>query len=235
MPLLRFPSKRSKGARWRTSAGLFVLVLAHCFCESGRAQDERMAQMRSMSNDLGVECTACHLADDWSNNQKPQFAAAARMIRMTDGLSAGTLKAFGGVTCWTCHRGKTTPARMPRAGWEDHLAHWPADARVSEEDAKKPAQQVFRNIQSLKDSPAGGLPMTMSVFAAALGVGCDYCHVPAQWESDQKSTKQTARSMLRLFSEVPKYFEGAKPPSLQCFTCHQGAPKPQHRADDRRL
>jgi Photosynthetic reaction centre cytochrome C subunit len=72
--------------------------------------------------------------------------------------------------------------------------------------------------------------MTMSVFAAVLGVGCDHCHVPERWESDEKAAKETARLMLRLFPEIPRYFEGGPIPSMQCFTCHQGSPKPQHQA-----
>lgn len=213
------------------ASGTFVRYAVAAFCVVGsiRAQDDPTPRMRAIAHDLGVECAVCHLPENWASNQKPQFDSAARMIRMTEGLSAGTLKAFGGVTCWTCHRGSEKPARMPRAGWEDHLAHWPANLKLRDEEAKKPAQVVFQNIQALKDSPAGSLPMTMSVFAAALGVGCDYCHVPGQWESDAKTKKQTARLMLGLFSEIPKYFDGAKTPSLQCFTCHQGSPKPAYR------
>ncbi len=72
--------------------------------------------------------------------------------------------------CWSCHRGNSKPARMPRAGWEDRLAKWPDSLKLGAADARKPAEEVYRNIQSLKGSSAGGLAMTMSVFAAALGV-----------------------------------------------------------------
>src|ERR1700722_16158814 len=87
-----------------------------------RAQDLRM---EAMNRALGVECTHCHVADDWKRADKPEFGFARRMIHMTEGLSAGSLRNVGGITCWTCHRGNIKPARMPRTGWQDILAAWP--------------------------------------------------------------------------------------------------------------
>jgi hypothetical protein len=206
-----------------------VIFIALTAIRCVQAQDDRMAGMQTIDRDLGVNCSHCHVGEDWKRDDKPQFAFAGRMIKMTQGLSAGTLRDLGGVTCWTCHRGKVKPDRMPRAAWEPRLANWPEALKLKEEDAKKPAQEVYRNIQSLKNSPAGGLAMTMSVFAGALGVSCDHCHVDGRWDSDAKPAKVTARLMLRLFSEIPTYFEASRQPSMQCYTCHQGSPKPQHR------
>jgi Photosynthetic reaction centre cytochrome C subunit len=118
---------------------------------------------------------------------------------------------------------------MPRAGWEDRLANWPEALKLADADTRKPAEEVYRNIQSLKGSGAGGLAMTMSVFSAALGVSCDYCHIEGQWDSDARPAKKTARRMLGLFAEFPHYFESSRQPSMQCYTCHQGSPKPQRR------
>ena len=208
----------------RLVPGTFAaLAIIQCI----QAQDDQVSRMKVIDRDLGVECSHCHVEDDWKRDEKPQFAFASRMIKMTQGLSAGTLRDLGGVTCWTCHRGKAKPDGMPRASWEDRLANWPEALKLNEEDAKKPAQEVYRNIQSLKNSPAGGIPMTMSVFAGALDVSCDYCHVPGRWDSDAKPAKVTARLMLRLFSEMPKYFEASRQPGMQCYSCHHGSPKPQ--------
>ena len=49
--------------------------------------------------------------------------------------------------------------------------------------------------------------MATSIFAGALGVNCDHCHVPGRWESDEKPAKNTARLMMELFDEMPQYFE----------------------------
>jgi hypothetical protein len=152
---------------------------------------------------------------------------AARMSRMTAGLNEGPLHDFGGVTCWSCHRGNEKPTRMPRAGWEERLKNWPESLKLSEDDAKKPAGEVYRNLKILNKAPAGSLAMNMSIYASALGVSCDHCHVPGRWESGEKAAKNTARLMLGMFSEFPKYFDAARQPSMQCYSCHQGAVKPQ--------
>jgi hypothetical protein len=193
-----------------------------------RAQDPASTTMPAINRALGVECAHCHTVDDWKRDDKPEFAFAGRMMKMVQGLNSGTLHDFGGVSCWTCHRGNLKPARMPRASWQDRLDKWPESLKLSAEDAKKPAREVYKNVQSMPDAAAGSFAMTMSVFAGGLGVGCDYCHVAGKWESDEKPAKRTARVMLKLFAEIPPYFEKSRQPSLQCYTCHQGSPKPQH-------
>jgi Photosynthetic reaction centre cytochrome C subunit len=195
----------------------------------GRAQDAQNPRMQVIGRDLGVECNYCHVAGSWTQDDKPQFAFTVRMTKMQDGLNAGTLRDLGGVTCWSCHRGNAKPARMPRASWEDRLAKWPGALKLEDGDARQPVEEVYRNIQSLKGSNAGGLAMTMSVFSAALGVSCDYCHTEGHWDSDAKPAKKMARRMLALFTEIPHYFESSRQPSMQCYTCHQGSPKPQRR------
>lgn len=202
-----------------------------CVAVIGRllAQDAPMIRMQAIDRALGVECAHCHTGEDWKRGDKPAFALAGRMTKMTDGLSAGTLRNLGGVTCWTCHRGNVKPARMPRASWQDWLAKWPEALKLSAEDAARPRREVYKNIQSTPNAPAGSLAMAMSIFAGALGVDCDHCHVPGHWESDEKPAKTTARFMLRMFDEIPHYFEESHQPMMQCFTCHQGSPKPERQ------
>jgi hypothetical protein len=191
------------------------------------AQDAQLAKMEAIDRALGVGCAHCHTSEDWKRGDKPEFSMAGRMIKMTDGLSAGTLRNLGGVTCWTCHRGSVKPVRMLHASWEDRLAHWPEALKLGAEDAKKSRREVYKNIQATREDSAGSLPMAMSIFAGALGVGCDYCHVLGRWDSDEKPAKVTARLMLRMFDEIPHYFEEGHQPVMQCYTCHQGSPKPE--------
>ena len=114
---------------------------------------------------------------------------------------------------------------MPRSGWEDRRAKWPDALKLQGRDAGKPVEEVYRNIQSLKRSNAGGLAMTMSLFAATLGVSCDYRHTEGQWDSDPKPTRNKGRRMLGLFAKAP---EGAAPsgrvvltqaPNKLCLKC----------------
>jgi hypothetical protein len=80
--------------------------------------------MNYVSVSLGVQCTYCHVtagknADGqtkwvWESDEKPQKLAARRMMRMTMQLNQTNLADFHNqrVTCYTCHRGSTDPARL---------------------------------------------------------------------------------------------------------------------------
>ncbi|MEO8361617.1 MAG: photosynthetic reaction center cytochrome c subunit family protein [Vicinamibacteria bacterium] len=155
---------------------------------------------------LGVECDHCH--NPQSPNPaapKPTYAFAQRMMRMVEGLNAGTLKDFGGITCWTCHRGNTRPARLPRERWET---------------IKAKHDDVFVGAREERG-------IFMSVYAASLGVGCEHCHDVPRWEGNSKPQKGIVVKMNALFKEIPTYFEVARMPNLQCFLCHQGKVKPE--------
>jgi len=172
---------------------------------------------------LGVECAHCHDGSDWTRSGRPTFATAQRMARLVAGLNAGSLMTRGGITCFTCHGGSTTPSRMPRSAWQPIFDEWPATATVSAADAAKPAREVYRNLRVLGGIDARNVRLTMSVIAGALGVNCEYCHAGDEWDSDNKPAKQTARQMLRMFDELPTYFEPGTSPAFQCFTCHKGS------------
>ena len=162
-------------------------------------------ETRSFNRALGVECIYCHQPAGSAAPPRPEYLFAERMVRMVRGLNAGPLQPFGGVTCWTCHRGVTRPRRLPREKWE---AVQSANASVFV-------------------GPREGHAITMSVYAASLGAKCDLCHEQSSWAGDSKRAKSTARSMVRLFDEIPAYFEAARMPRLQCFMCHQGERTPE--------
>ena len=53
-----------------------------------------------------------------------------------------------------------------------------------------PASEVFKNILMLKQMPAGRLLKVMELgYSRSLGVNCTHCHVPDQWDKDDKPTK----------------------------------------------
>ena len=161
--------------------------------------------MEAWSRALGVSCSHCHVEADFTSVEKPAFEFAQRMSKMVDGLSAGRLKSFGGITCWTCHRGSTRPARLPRESWE---------AIATREQA------VFTGAHEQQS-------LAMSVYSASLGVDCSHCHERGDWASASKAPHGTVRTMAGLFDELPTYFTKERMPLFQCFMCHQGAPKPQ--------
>jgi hypothetical protein len=89
----------------------------------------------------------------------------------------------------------------------------------------KTAEQVYKNIQVLNGVPAPQLDAIMAFFTGSLGVRCNHCHVPGQFEKDDKPTKQTARKMIRMVFDLNKgNFDGRG--AVTCVTCHRGQPKP---------
>jgi hypothetical protein len=98
---------------------------------------------------------------------------------------------------------------------------------------KEPAGEVFKNIQTLKQIPAGNLLAIMEFgFSRSLGVNCTHCHTPEKWEAEDKTQKQTAREMWamvgKINGELLKNIKNLKSenPIVNCTTCHRGEIKP---------
>lgn len=86
------------------------------------------------------------------------------------------------------------------------------------------AEQKYKNIQLLKGIPAERLTSIMFSFKAALGVECTYCHVPDQFEKDDKPMKQTARKMIAMMRDINTKVGGTA--RVTCNTCHRGQTRP---------
>jgi hypothetical protein len=188
--------------------GRSIVVVAMLVIVTGsmdaHAQESVQARMQAWSAALGVACSHCHVENAWSDSSKPTFEFAQRMTRMVDALNAGPLKDHGGVTCWTCHRGQTRPARLPRAQWEE------IQARHSAEFASNPSRAL-----------------AMSVYSASLGVDCMHCHEPEMWQDSTKRAFAMVGRMLPIFDEIPKHFDKTRMPQTQCYMCHHGKVRPE--------
>jgi hypothetical protein len=76
------------------------------------------------SKSLGVDCTHCHLVDQWEKDDKPTKPIAREMMKMVKAINDEHLKNIPTlkgpnpvVNCTTCHRGQTKPAlQLPEAG-----------------------------------------------------------------------------------------------------------------------
>ncbi len=117
-------------------------------------------------------------------------------------------------------------ARTPTAsGQNPHIAELEKKIAGSE---NKPAAEVFKNIQILKGAPAGRVLRIMTTaFSASLGVDCAHCHVPGEWEKEDKPQKETARKMWRLMNKLNQDLkEAIGKGGVNCTTCHRGQIKP---------
>ena len=66
---------------------------------------------------LGVNCTHCHVVDQWDKDDKPTKPIAREMAKMVQTINNDLLKNIKNlkgpdpvVNCTTCHRGQTKPA-----------------------------------------------------------------------------------------------------------------------------
>ena len=177
-----------------------------------------MGAMTRISGFLGVECTFCHVEGDFEKDEKKPKETARTMFKMVRTIA--TELGNGKVTCYTCHRGHQEPERMPA-----ELRAQADEANKKAADDKRPVEEAFKNIQSLKGVTAGQLMATMGNFTRSLGVECNFCHVPGAFEKDDKQNKITARKMLAMTGVVAKeYFNGR--PRINCYVCHRGRHEP---------
>lgn len=142
------------------------------------------------------------------------------------------------VICQPAARAQPAPAApAPRLTAEQAAAE--RDKYVKEVRARisgheqEPAEKVFKDIQLFKGVPAGRLLAIMNMgYGRSLGVSCTHCHVPGEWEKDDKPQKQVARDMAAMTAKINqellpqiKNLDSEKP-VVNCTTCHRGGVKP---------
>jgi len=99
----------------------------------------------------------------------------------------------------------------------------------------RPAEQVFKNIQSLKRIPADEFMSTMGFFSASLGLSCVDCHTAesgGDWAkyADDSPKKLRTRGMIAMVNTMNKNFFGGRR-MLTCYTCHRGSSSPDTTPD----
>lgn len=95
----------------------------------------------------------------------------------------------------------------------------------------EPAGTVFKNVQLLKDMPAGQFLTFMDqTVGRGLGRNCTDCHIANQWDSDSLGRKHTARLMIGVMQGINNDLLTKMParngntPKINCITCHRGNP-----------
>src|SRR5215472_17653729 len=75
----------------------------------GVPSDRWMPIMFAFKASLGVDCTFCHVKDQWDKDDKPTKDIARKMIKMTRDINNQYVGGIGRVSCFTCHRGQQKP------------------------------------------------------------------------------------------------------------------------------
>jgi hypothetical protein len=99
---------------------------------------------------------------------------------------------------------------------------------------QEPAGQVFKNVQVLKDLPAGEFLRGMDTnYGRGLGWTCGNCHVIGQFDADTRKNKRIARQMQEMTiylntQQLTKVKElDATYDKVTCVTCHRGSNQPK--------
>ncbi len=127
---------------------------------------------------------------------------------------------------------QAVPTPTPQAAFDQAAALAKLKEQIKGKE-NEPATAVFKNIQTMKNTPAGRLLAVMEFgFARSLGVNCTHCHVSDKWESEDKPQKQIARDMSDMVSTINrdllKSIKNLKGPNplVNCTTCHRGQVTP---------
>src|SRR6266699_479481 len=109
--------------------------------------DEFMSTMGIFSAALGMSCEDCHASNDakWENyalDTSPRKRTARRMVQMMSTINKDN---FGGrqmITCWTCHRGSSSPRITPNLSTLYNLPDDPEDIVAQAPNASS-VDQIF--------------------------------------------------------------------------------------------
>ena len=75
-------------------------------------------EMNLIVQGLGVTCNTCHVRNNFASEEKPEKLKARQMLEMTKTLNQKYFPDYkpkegesvlGKVTCYTCHKGESTP------------------------------------------------------------------------------------------------------------------------------
>ena len=75
--------------------------------------DDVRAVMGAMQGALGQKCTFCHDMKDFASDENPKKLIARGMMELANDINGKFHDGKTHVTCYTCHRGSTTPETAP--------------------------------------------------------------------------------------------------------------------------
>jgi photosynthetic reaction center cytochrome c subunit len=82
----------------------------------GIPAEQLIPAMQFMTASLGVECSFCHVEGHFEKDDKKPKQTAREMMKMVFALNANSFANQREVTCYSCHRGVSSPVGTPIVG-----------------------------------------------------------------------------------------------------------------------
>ena len=131
---------------------------------NGLPQSQLIPVMNYMAASLGVRCNYCHVNKsgqwDYPADDKEEKLTARRMIKMVLDINKETFSGNTEVSCYTCHRGRTSPTTMPLPlplpSPRPHPPAGPATAQASATPSPTPAEPTADQILAKYLDALGG-------------------------------------------------------------------------------
>lgn len=190
-----------------------------------------MTAMLAMKGAIGADCKECHPPEKYESDEMRAKLKTRQMIKLSLQVDDEFFEKQARVTCYTCHRGRWTPEQDPPLADRMRAARHPVP-QLSEAQRDEAAETVFKNVESFKGRSASSMMSAMSLWTAAIGVECTYCHTEeGKWEQEGVVQKDVSRAMFDMTKSVnDTYFAGE--PVMTCWGCHRGMPIPERTAPE---
>jgi tetratricopeptide (TPR) repeat protein len=97
----------------------------------------------------------------------------------------------------------------------------------------KPLLLVAATVFCASAQPGPDVMANMQAISQALGVSCEYCHAAPRGSRLPEPKKEIARAMMAMTRQINTSIQaatakaGPEATTVQCITCHRGAPIPQ--------
>jgi photosynthetic reaction center cytochrome c subunit len=119
----------------------------------------------------------------------------------------------------------------PRELARNFKANQPPEALAPAEPGGPMVTDIYKNVQVLSDLSVADF--TRLMVAVTLWVspeeGCNYCHVPGDFASDDIYTKVVSRRMFQMTQQAnAEWKDHVADTGVTCYTCHRGKPVPEY-------
>jgi hypothetical protein len=161
----------------------------------GVPADQLIPAMQFITASLGVECDFCHVQGAFEKDDKKPKQTARKMMEMMFAINKNNFDGHREVTCYSCHRGSSTPVGTPPVGVQESAAGMGEKSDAKADEALPPADQVISKYVSAVGGAAaldkinsrvqkgnmtmpGGRQLPIEVFSQAPDKRVSIMHLP---------------------------------------------------------